>query len=314
MRRKLLFATLVLIFTCGDPSFSQTVAALNSPSDSHPPPIANAAHRLQIGPGDLLDIDVFDTTELSRKLRVNELGAISLPVGGDIYVGGLTAAEAGHAIEQRFRQDDVLKEPHVVVTVLEYATQGVTVYGEVKNPGVYPLLGAHGVLDLISAAGGATPNAGNTVTITHRADPDHPIEASIQAKSGATSALSVDVRPGDTITVSKAGIVYVLGDVGKPGGFIIQNNDLLTVVQAVALAQGTNRTASLNRAKLVRKTETGREEAPINLKKILAGKAPDRPLANGDILFVPTSVSKNALQVVETLLPAAAGAAVYHAP
>jgi polysaccharide export outer membrane protein len=314
MRCKLVVAVFGLTLVCGGPLLSQTVAALNSANDSHPTPVVGTAHPLQIGAGDLLDVDVFDTTELSRKLRVNELGAISLPVGGDIYVGGLTAAEAGRAIEGRFRQDDVLKDPHVTVTILEYATQGVTVYGEVKNPGVYPLLGAHGVLDLISAAGGETPNAGSTVTITHRADPDHPVEASIQPKPGTTSALSVDVRPGDTITVSKAGIVYVLGDVGKPGGFLIDNNGRLTVLQAVALAQGTNRTAALNRAKVIRKTETGHEEVQIALNKILKMKVPDQPLANGDILFVPTSASKDALRVVETILPAAAGAAVYHAP
>jgi polysaccharide export outer membrane protein len=124
----------------------------------------------------------------------------------------------------------------------------------------------------------------------------------------------VDVRPGDTITVSKAGIVYVLGDVGKPGGFLIDNNGRLTVLQAVALAQGTNRTAALNRAKIIRKTETGHEEVQIALNNILKTKASDQPLANGDILFVPTSTGKNTLRVMESILPAAAGAAIYRAP
>jgi polysaccharide biosynthesis/export protein len=314
MRCKLISAGFLLTLACVNPSCSQTVAELNSANDSRSPSDANTPHALQIGAGDLLDVDVFDTAELSRKLRVSELGTISLPVGGDLHVGGLTAAGAGRAIEERFRRDDILKDPHVEVTVLEYATQGVTVYGEVKNPGVYPLLGAHGVLDLVSAAGGTTTNAGSAVTITHRADPDHPIEASIQSKPGATSALGVDVRPGDTIAVSKAGIVYVLGDVGKPGGFLIDNNGRLTVLQAVALAQGTNRTASLNCAKVIRKTETGQEEVQIALNKILKSQAPDQSLANGDILFVPTSASKNTLRVMEAILPAAAGAAIYRAP
>jgi polysaccharide biosynthesis/export protein len=306
----------VLTLTFASLSIAQNVASLKpstGPSTSlHP--FSAAAHPLQIGPGDLLDVDVFDTSELSRKLRVDDHGAISLPVGGDLFVGGLTASEAGHAIEERFRQDDVLKDPHVVVTVLEYATQGVTVYGEVKVPGVYPLLGSHSVLDLISAAGGTTANAGSSVTITHRSDPDHPIEANIKAKPGTTSALSVDVRPGDTISVSKSGIVYVLGDVGKPGGFLIDNNNRLTVLQAIALAQGTNRTAALNRATLIRKTETGHEQVVVALNKILASKAPDQTLMNEDILFVPISASKNTLRIMENILPAAAGAAIYRAP
>ena len=271
-------------------------------------------HALQISAGDLLDLSVFDTPELSTKLRVDEQGRITLPVAGGLSVMGLTAEQAGQVIETRFHDTEVLKDPHVSVTVLEYATQGVTVLGEVKNPGVYPLLGAHGLLDLISAAGGVTSSAGKDITVTHRDDPDHPAIVKIESKPGSTAAFKVDVRPGDTIMVSHAGIVYVVGDVGKPGGFLIDNNDRLTVLQALALAQGTNRTASLNHAKLIRKTEAGREEVPVPLKKILASKVPDRMLADGDILFVPTSGAKDALRDVESILPAAAGAAIYRAP
>ena len=126
----------------------------------------------------------------------------------------------------------------------------------------------------------------------------------------------MDIRPGDTIVVSKAGIVYVLGEVGKPGGFLIENSDRLTILQAVALAQGTTRTASLDRTKLIRKTNgnVARSETQIPLKKILADKSEDQFLADGDILFVPTSGPKNALRDVESILPSAAGAAIYHVP
>jgi polysaccharide export outer membrane protein len=106
----------------------------------------------------------------------------------------------------------------------------------------------------------------------------------------------------------------VVGDVGKPGGFLIENNDRLTVLQAIALAQGTNRTASLNHAKLIRNTDAGREELPVPLKKLLANKAPDLVIADGDILFVPGSTAKNALRDAESILPAAAGAAIYRVP
>jgi polysaccharide export outer membrane protein len=277
-------------------------------------PSVPAAHPLQISTGDLLDLSVFDTPELSTKLRVDEHGSVTLPLAGVLPVSGLTAEEAGHAVEARFRESDILKDPHVSVAVLEYATQGVTVLGEVKNPGIYPLLGAHGLLDLISAAGGVTPNAGKAVTISHRGDPHHPEIVNVATKSGSTATFNVDVRPGDTIMVSHAGIVYVLGDVGRPGGFLIENNDRLTVLEAIALAQGTNRTASLNHARLMRKTNTGREEVPVPLKRILADKAPDQLLADGDILFVPGSAPKNALRDVESILPSAAGAAIYKVP
>ena len=296
------------------PSAGQNGAPASAESALAGPSVAPVAHPLQISAGDLLDLNVFDTPELSGKLRVDEHGVVTLPVAGELSVSGMTAVEAGHAIEARFRQMDVLKEPHVTVTVLEYSTQGVAVFGEVKNPGVYPLLGAHGVVDLISAAGGLTPNAGKAVTVTHRTDPNHPVIVNIESKAGSSAAFNVDVRPGDNIMVSRAGIVYVLGDVGKPGGFLIENNERLTVMQAVALAQGTNRTASLNHAKLIRKTDTGHEEMPVPLGKMLANKAPDQPLSDGDILFVPVSSAKHSLVVAESILPAAASAAVYHVP
>jgi polysaccharide biosynthesis/export protein len=276
--------------------------------------VSGQAHALQISSGDLLDVEVFDTAELSGKLRVDERGSITLPIAGDLNVSGMTAEQAGHAVEQKLLASSILKDPHVSVSVLEYATQGVTVLGEVKNPGVYPLLGSHGVLDLISAAGGVTPNAGKGVTITHRSDPTHPEVISVESKPGSSAAFKVDVQPGDTIMVSHAGIIYVVGEVGKPGGFLIENNDRLTVLQAIALAQGTNRTASLNHARLIRKTGDTRAEVPVLLKKILSNKAPDQMLADGDILFIPSSAAQNALREMEGVLPAAASAMVYRVP
>jgi polysaccharide export outer membrane protein len=217
-------------------------------------------------------------------------------------------------MEARFLSTDILKDPHVSVTVLEYATQGVAVLGEVRNPGVYPLLGVHGLLDLVSAAGGVTPNAGKAVTITHRSEPERPIVVRMENKPGSTVGFNVDVRPGDTIMVSRAGVVYVVGDVGKPGGFLIENNDRLTVLQAIALAQGTNKTAALNSAKLIRQKQDGREELAVPLGKILSNKASDQALADGDILFVPSSAAKSALHNAASILPAVAGAAIYRVP
>jgi polysaccharide export outer membrane protein len=114
--------------------------------------------------------------------------------------------------------------------------------------------------------------------------------------------------------VSRSGIVYVLGDVGKPGGFLVGNNDRLTVLQAIALAQGANRTAALNRAKLIRMDDGRRQEVPVPLQKILSAKTSDQPLADGDILFVPSSGTKNTLRTMESVLPAVAGAAIYRTP
>jgi polysaccharide export outer membrane protein len=295
-------------------SLAQKVMAGNAATATEDAVSGPTVHALQISAGDLVDLTVFDTPELSTKLRVDEHGLITLPLAGSLPVAGLTADQAGRAIESRLRQTDVLKDPHVSVTVLEYNSQGVTVLGEVRNPGVYPLMGAHGLLDLLSAAGGVTSNASKDVTVTHRDDPQHPVSVKVETKGSNAIAYDIDIRPGDKIMVLRAGIVYVVGDVGRPGGFLIENNDRLTVLQAVALAQGTNRTASLNHARLIRKTDGTRAEVPIPLKKILDNKAEDQALADGDILFIPSSGAKSALRTMEGILPSAASASIYRVP
>jgi polysaccharide export outer membrane protein len=184
--------------------------------------------------------------------------------------------------------------------------------GEVKNPGVYPMLGARDLFDFISAAGGATATASKTVAITHRAAPDKQQLVEISNDPARAAKANVRIEPGDTILVGRAGVVYVVGDVGKPGGFLIETNDRLTVLQAIALAQGTNHTAALNASKLLRKTSSGRQEIPIALKKILQSKAADVSLEDGDILFVPPSAGKNvAYRGFEAVVQAATGAAIY---
>jgi polysaccharide export outer membrane protein len=150
------------------------------------------------------------------------------------------------------------------------------------------LIGSHTVLDLISAAGGPTPTGGKAVTITHKSDPEHPVVTQLDNKPGSVAA-PVDVQPGDTVSVARAGVVYVVGDVAKAGGFLIEGNDRLTALQALALAQGANRTASQNKSRLIRKATSGRIEFSVPLKLIVQGKAVDPILEDGDILFIPSS-------------------------
>jgi polysaccharide biosynthesis/export protein len=316
MTRKVVFSVLLLMASASAvPLSAQVVQPINTAVAAAEPVSAPLPHAVQISSGDLLELNLFDTPELSGRLRVDEHGNIALPLAEDVPVAGLTAEQAARRIEARYRQAAVLKQPHASVTVVESATQGITMMGEVKNPGVYPLLGARNLLDLISGAGGLTPQAGKDVIIAHRGDVERPVTVRLGSKPGTPSGVNVDIRPGDTIVVSHEGIVYVVGDVGKPGGFSIEHNDRLTILQAIALAQGTNKTAALNRAKVIRKTETGREEVSVSLNKILANKAPDETLFDGDILFVPNSARKSALGNMEqVILPAAASAAIYRVP
>ena len=187
-----------------------------------------------------------------------------------------------------------MKDPHVTVFISEFATQGVTVTGEVKSPGIYPLLGSHGLVDILTAAGGLTTMAGRMVSVTHKSDPAHPEMIRLASKPGEIIA-NVDIQPGDTVVVSRAGVAYVVGDVAKAGGFLIESNDRLTVLQIMALAGGTTRTSAKDKARLIRKSPNGREEMPIPLKAMMMGKVKDMPVEDGDILFIPSSAGKTAL-------------------
>jgi polysaccharide export outer membrane protein len=265
----------------------QTLVPAATPT--HPAPLAPA---MRLDAGDLLEVTTFDTPELSGKFRVDGRGEISLPIGGAVPVAGMTAEQAATAVERFLRDRDILKHPHVTVLVLEYATQGVSVLGEVKQPGVYPLAGQHGVLDFISVAGGLTPNASKLVSITHRAPPYEMVTVNMVGSHGGILENDIEVQPGDRVVVLRAGVVYVIGDVGKPGGFLIDGQDGATVVQALALAQGVNRTAK-SKGVLIRSTPGGHTQTPLELNKILASQTADPKLQDGDIVYVPVSGAKD---------------------
>lgn len=244
---------------------------------------------LQLGIGDLVEMTVYDVPELTTKTRISPNGDIYCPLIGPTHVAGLTSEEAAKLIEKRL--STFLKDPYVSLFVTEYASQGASLLGEVAKPGVYPVLGEQHLFDLISASGGLTEKAGHSITVTHRSDPDNPITLPVSRNLSDNPDSNIKVYPRDTIIVRKADIVYVVGDVGRPSGLLMDASGL-TVLQAVALSGGTNRTAKLSGAKILRKSPTGMTETPVQLKKILQAKAPDLALQANDILVVPSSAGK----------------------
>ena len=136
----------------------------------------------------------------------------------------------------------ILLEPHVTVLILEYESQGVTVTGEVRTPGVYPLLGNRTVLDMIAMAGGLNENAGKVASVFHRGNPNDirqvKLNVSVQTPS-SIAASRFDLLPGDTISVSRSGVIYVIGDVGRPGGFLVEHNDRLTRAAGARVGSGS---------------------------------------------------------------------------
>ena len=297
-----------------EPSAIPAAKSPEKQSLSQPAQTSAPSSELVISDGDLLEIGVFgaDYSCMAEKgstcqVRVSSSGQISLPLIGALKVAGLTVTGAEDLIAKRLSDGGYFKEPQVSILQKEFATQGISVMGEVQKPGTYPLLGSHSLLEAISAAGGTTTKAGNTVTIVHRGSPNTPETVDMTEPTAA----NVPVFPGDTILVAKAGIVYVVGDVKQPSGIVMDSSGL-TVLQAISMAQGTNPTAALDSARLIRTTPKGREEIPVSLKGILASKAPDLELQAEDILFVPNSVAKGAARrSLDAILQVATGVVIY---
>ncbi len=296
------------------PATEQTVPAKSSSDDSAKASESksdrNAA--LRLGVGDLVELSVYNVQELSTKTRVGSNGDIYLPLIDYVHVGGLTLEEAQTLIEKRYADGGFLKDPHVTLFVDEYASQGASVLGEVTKPGVYPVLGQQRLLDLVSAAGGFTDKAGRVITVTHRDQPDKPITVTMARNPAANAESNIDVFPGDTIAIHRADIVYVVGEVNKPSGFLMDSGTL-TVLQAVALAGGVGHNAKLGAAKIIRKSPQGTmTETPVHLKKILEAKAADLPMQADDILFIPTSTVKLAAgRTAEAAIQAATAISIF---
>jgi polysaccharide biosynthesis/export protein len=298
--RRLLWRSICLfvVGACCLPVLSQTSAvagsalppsAADSPSSSHL--LANS--NLKLGVGDLIDVTVYGVPDLTTKTRISGSGDVYLPLIDYVHVADLTTDEAQELIQKRLEDGGFVRGPHVSIFVDESASQAITVLGQVARPGPYPAIGERRLFDLISAAGGLTDRAGRLVTIDRRGNPGQRLELELSSNLAEDTKNNVEVYPGDTIIVSKAGIVYVVGDVNHPSGFLVED-DGLSVLKALALAGGSTRTSALHKTKILRRTPNGIQEIPIDLKKVLYAKAPDMALVKGDVLFVPGSGAKAA--------------------
>ncbi len=312
------------VFTaCCSLSLAQTVVEpVTAPvaSGSHPAPAISSQapkadesrEQLRIGPGDLVEVTIFGVADFKQEGRISDSGEMSLPLIGTVHIGGSTIEDAGAIIKDKLVSGGYFRDPAVTVLIKDFASQGISVMGEVEKPGVYPAMSTRRLYDMVSLAGGFTNKAGKLVTITHRDKPTQPDSVVLTNDPAKSMQSNVVVYPGDTIVVSKAGIVYVVGDVGRPGGFVMENGEKMTVLQAIAMAQGVNRTAALSQAKLVRRNTGQPEEVKIALKGILSAKSPDVDLMPEDILFIPGSIAKNVMKRgFESAIQIATNVAIY---
>jgi polysaccharide export outer membrane protein len=270
---------------------------------------------LRLGPGFLLNVQVYDEPDLSARVRVDKDGNISLPFLSAVHVGGETVAQAQRRIEDKFRTDGILKNPQILINVEQYSTTSVTVMGEVANPGKVELLAPHNLLDVIGMTGGETTLAGNEIDVKRpNENGDGSTTKTYHYSRGddGNAIRGVMVRPGDTVIVKRAGIVYVLGGVNRPGGYAMQESGELNVAQALSLAQGLVLQAKVGGLRVVQHDAQGNPiEVHVSYKKMMDGKEKPLQLVAGDIVYVPISHAKAVLSSTTTLLGETAAASIY---
>jgi polysaccharide biosynthesis/export protein len=320
--------TLLLLGTMsllgGEEPVPQAVSGLTTEARSDPraktagPP---AAADYVISPDDLLEVNVFDVSEFCHTYRVSPSGSITLPlVQTPIVAAGLTTTQLAGAIRDRLQADGLVSKAQVTVEVKESRLHSVAVTGAVKKPQIYPIFAPTTLLDVLSQAEGLAEDAGAVATIT-RGDfaltaqglpggqdvgGHGPVAQTItidlkRLLQTGDPRLNIDLYPGDRVTVQQAGVIYVVGAVGRPGGFTLKNDqEQMTVLKAIALAEDLKSTAIKNRAVIIRddpaRPGLARHELPVNLSEVLEGRAPDPPMQANDILFVPDSTAKKAMR------------------
>ncbi|HEV2175935.1 MAG TPA: polysaccharide biosynthesis/export family protein [Terriglobia bacterium] len=302
--------------------------------------VASGAEQYLISADDTLEIYVLDVPEISREYRVDPAGSIVIPLLSEpLEAAGLTPRQLSQQISDELRKAGMVSHPHVSVQVKASRVHSIAIAGAVKKPQIYPLFSTTTLLDALSQAEGLADDAGNTAIITRGDIALHAEqmpggsggEGTTVADPPAGRVQSVDLRklleegdpasnvvlyPGDRVTVQRAGIVYVVGAVNRAGGFVLKNDrEQMTVLKAVALADNLKSTAEPKKALIIRKdgAAPGRQ-IPVDLGKILAGRASDQTLLANDILFVPDSAGKKALHRAGEAAAQAAALLIYRVP
>jgi len=264
---------------------------------------AEAEYRL--GSGDLIEVSVFGVADYTYNLRINSRGQLNFPLVGNIDVKGMTPSELEETLRFRF-EDRLVRNPQISIFVKEYRSQPVFILGAVERPGQYQAIHQLNVVDVIAMAGGLQLGAAADHALIQRAKPSgngegkgsEVIKVDLRALlEEGNVALNVPVQGGDVIQIPerKVDLIYIMGDVNKPGAFTLPRDyKNIVVTQVLAQAGGPTRTAKLSKGIVVRYDEKSdsRQELALDLKKVIQGKDPDISVLPDDIIFIPSSTGK----------------------
>jgi polysaccharide export outer membrane protein len=259
-----------------------------------------------LGPGDQIVIRAFEVDEISDKpFRIDSEGVVNLPILGNIHAAGLTVEQFEGVLTERLKS--IVKNPQVTASVTQYRSEPIFVTGYFKTTGIIPLQGRRTLLDVLATVGGVQPNASRRIRVTRHlemgpiplpnavVDPEKKVstvEISIGSlRENLNPAEDIVLQPLDTISVDRAEMVYVSGEVNKVGGLELAERDSISVTQAIAMVGGLAKDAAPEKAQVLRQVfnSSRRAEISINLKKVLQGKESDFPLLPNDVLYVPRS-------------------------
>jgi polysaccharide export outer membrane protein len=285
-----------------------------------------------LGPDDQLEISGPELSEVSNKpVRIDGDGDIQMPLVGRVHVSGLTVQQSEQELNRVL--STYIRRPQVVVNVAEVRSQPVSVLGAVNTPGVHQVQGHKTLLEMLALAGGVRPDAGYSIRLTRELEWGCiPLPNAELDPSGRFSVAELNLRkimeaqspeeniqifPHDVISVPKAEMVYVIGEVRRSGGFVLGEHQTISVLQALSLAEGLNGAADTRHARILRlkRDADQREELGVDVKGVLTGKKPDVPLHGDDILFIPGSTGKKAaLRAIEAAIQTGTGLAVWRTP
>jgi polysaccharide export outer membrane protein len=270
----------------------------------------------KIGANDLIAISVYDAPELTRTIRVDADGSIRLPMlKTQIQAEGLLPNTLEEAITYTLKSEEILVNPIVKVTIVEYYSRPINIAGAVRKPVTFQATGRVTLLEALARAEGLAPDAGLEVLVTQ---PEGlvrriPVKALID---DADPEMNLRLVGGEEIRVPEAGKIYVVGNVKKPGAFAVRDNADTSVLKLLALAEGLAPYASKQAYIYRREASAGsKQELPIELDKILKRKSPDVPLEANDILYIPDNTGRRAtMTAIEKVLLVGSGfgaAAIY---
>jgi polysaccharide export outer membrane protein len=269
-------------------------AAQDPPKPSAPPQNApeEFVRAYRIGPGDLLELKVFEVDQLSQTVRVSEDGSITLPLLGQIQIQGLTQEGVVQKLSYLL-QAKYVKNPQVTIFIKEYRNQQVAVVGAVQKAGSYELVGRKNLLQMISMAGGLSDNYSDEIFVLREGPDGKPKTIAIDLKDlliNGNQELNIPIEPNDVISIpiNREIKVFVMGRVNKPGSVTAKLSSGVTLLQAIADAGGLAEGAKESGVTITRRDKSGREQKiKVNLKDIIKGKKMDMKLLEGDVVNVP---------------------------